>query len=261
VLPEAAEAKEPMNPGGVVAGAVADDGVVGKILAQPDHDRAEIDGARLLGRSLRPGQILGMCRFGVTTRRARYFEILQRRGKSRRRGVDRQRRAVDAPKLFRAGMDVHERHLRPRNVEQRVALRRQFAHAAADQHDQVRGFDAVDEPRIGTDAEIACITGMQRIEEMQPAKGRADRKRVLLRKARDAIACLLRPAAAAQDQYRRPRGAEKLRELLHLRRPGRGLDRQICRRIIDADTLGQHVLGQADDDRPRPAVRRRIESA
>ena len=102
---------------------------------------------------------------------------------------------------------------------------------------------------------------MQRIEEMQPAKGRADRQRILLRKARDAIARLLRPAAAAQDQHRRLRGAEKLRELRHLRRPRRRLDRQIRRRIIDADTLGQHVLGQADDDRPRPAVGRRIESA
>ena len=68
MLPEAAEAKEAMNPGGIIAGAVADDGVVGKIFAQPHHDRAEIDGARLLGRRLRPGQIIGVRRFGVAAR-------------------------------------------------------------------------------------------------------------------------------------------------------------------------------------------------
>ena len=126
-----------MNPGGIIAGAVADDGVVGKILAQPHHDRAEIDRARLLGRRLRPGQILGMRGFGVAARRAGHVECLQRRRKPGRRRVDRQRRAVDAPKLFRAGMNMHELHLRPRDVEQRIALRRQFAHAAADQHDKV----------------------------------------------------------------------------------------------------------------------------
>ena len=80
-------------------------------------------------------------------------------------------------------------------------------------------------------------------------------------KRASAIARFLRPAAAAQDQHRRLRGAEKLRELRHLRRPRRRLDRQIRRRVVDADTLGQHVLGQADHDRSRPAVRRRIESA
>ena len=61
MLAEAPEAKEAVNPGRIIAGAVAQDGVGGKVVAQPHHDRAEIDLARLLGRLFRPGEIVGMC--------------------------------------------------------------------------------------------------------------------------------------------------------------------------------------------------------
>ena len=46
-------------------------------------------------------------------------------------------RAIDAAELFGARMHMDERHLRPRNIEQRVALRRQFAEPPADQDDQI----------------------------------------------------------------------------------------------------------------------------
>ena len=139
MLAETAEAKEAMDPGGVVAGAVADDRVGGKVVAQPHHDRAEIDAARLLGRLFRPGEIVGVRGLGLTARRARHVEMLERRGKRGRRRMDWQMRIVDAAELFGARMHVHEGHLRPRNVEQRIALRRQFSHAPADQDDKVGG--------------------------------------------------------------------------------------------------------------------------
>ena len=45
---KAAEAIEPMDPGGVIARAVAQDGIGGKVFAQPHHHRAEVDAAGLL---------------------------------------------------------------------------------------------------------------------------------------------------------------------------------------------------------------------
>ncbi len=68
---EAAEAEEAVNPGGIIAGAVAQDGIGRQVFAQPHHDRAEIDAARLLGRRLRPLQVIGMGGFGVAGRHAR----------------------------------------------------------------------------------------------------------------------------------------------------------------------------------------------
>ena len=113
--------------------------------------------------------------------------------------MDRQMRTIDAAELFGAGMDMHERHLRPRNVEQRVALRRQFAHPPADQNDEVGGFDALDELRIRADAEIAGVARMQRIEQMQTAERRAHRQRVFLREARDAVRKLPATSGCRQE--------------------------------------------------------------
>ncbi len=72
---------------------------------------------------------------------------------------------------------------------------------------------------------------------------------------------LLRPAAAAEQHDRRFRGAEELRELRHLGRSRRGLDRREGRRVGDRNALDQHVLRDGDDDRPGPAIRGGVERA
>ena len=82
-----------------------------------------------------------------------------------------------------------------------------------------------------------------------------------LREPRHGIARCLRPAAAADEQDRRPRGGEELSELRHLRRAGRGLDRRERRRVVDRDALDQKILGQAHDHRPRPAIGRGMKGA
>ena len=70
--------------------------------------------------------------------------------------------AIDAAELLGARMHMHESLLRARNVEQRVALRRHFAQPAADQHHEIGRLDARQQLRIGADAEIAGVAGMQR---------------------------------------------------------------------------------------------------
>jgi hypothetical protein len=114
---------------------------------------------------------------------------------------------------------------------------------------------------IWTDAEIAGVAGIERVEEMQAAKRGADRERKFLREARDAVRGGLRPSAAAEDQDRRAGRTEELRQFRHLGGSRRGLDRRECRRIRRGDALDQHVLRQADYDRSRPSVRRGVKRA
>jgi hypothetical protein len=47
-----------VNPGREVSGAVAHEGVVGEVVAQPDHDLAEIDAAGHRGGLLGVGEII-----------------------------------------------------------------------------------------------------------------------------------------------------------------------------------------------------------
>ena len=163
-------------------------------------------------------------------------------------------RTVDAAELLGARMHMHERRLRARNVEQRVALRRQLAEPPADDDDEIGGFDARQQFRIGADAEVAGVTGMGLVEQRAAAERRGDRQRVFLREPGQAIGRGLRPAAAAEQHDRRAGGAEHLREFLHLGRSRRGLDRGKRRRIVDGDALDQHVLGDGDDDRTGPSI-------
>ncbi len=115
--------------------------------------------------------------------------------------------------------------------------------------------------RIGTDAKIAGVTGMRLVEQMAAAERGGDRQRIFLRETRQLVAGGLRPPAAAVENDRRLRGAEHLREFLHLGRPRRRLDRGKRRRVADRDALGQHVFRQRDDDRARPPIGGGVEGA
>src|ERR1700733_4020817 len=125
--------------------------------------------------------------------------MLKRGNEGRRRRIDRKRGAVNTAELFRARMHVDEWNLGLRNIEQRVALRRQFAHAAADQDDEVRRLEPLEQFRIGPNAEVAGITGMRLIEQMTAAEGRRHRQRIFFSETGDLIARFLRPAAAAEE--------------------------------------------------------------
>src|ERR1700691_1209040 len=208
VLGKTAEAKEAVNPGGVIASAVAQDRVDGKIFPQPNHYRAEIDPAWLFGRLFRPGEIVGMRGVTLPAEGTGNVEV-ERGGECRRRRMNGEGRGVNAAELLGAGMHMHKLHLRPRDIEQRIALRRQFAHAAANDNDEVGGLDALEQVRIGTDAEIARVAWMQRVEQMQAPECRGDRQAIFLHEAAKMVGGLLRPAAAADNEYRPASRAEE----------------------------------------------------
>ena len=138
------ETIETVDPRRIVAGAVAQDGVARQVVAQPNHDRAEIDATRLLGRHLRPCEKVrvGRVRSRAPRNRVGRLHRVGRFGKRRRARMDCEMRPVEPPELLGARMDVHELGLRSGNVEQAVALRRELAEPTADEEDEVGLFDA-----------------------------------------------------------------------------------------------------------------------
>jgi hypothetical protein len=133
--------------------------------------------------------------------------------------MDREMRAVDAAEFLGAGMHVHEGRLRRGNRKQRVALGRHFPEPAADQHDEI-GLDPRQQLRVGPDAEIAGIAGMQRMEQVGAAEAGRDRHGECLGEASDGLASGLRPAAAAENEERALGLGDEVSQFAHLRRSG-----------------------------------------
>ena len=113
-----------MHPAGEVSGALRDDRVGRQVVAQPDHDLAEIDRARHRGRLLAPGEIVGMrsIAFAAPGNVLGRLQLFQRNAKCRRRCVNRKMRVVDAAQFFRTRMHMHELDLRFGDIEHAVAL-------------------------------------------------------------------------------------------------------------------------------------------
>src|SRR5215213_8450647 len=122
---------------------------------------------------LRPCTEFAVCSTGISVSFSvsygfvRLRPCIKRRRKRRRRGMDGKVRAVHPAELLGARMHVHEGLPRRRNVEDGVALRRQLAEPPADQQNEIGGLGARDEFRIGAVAELARVTGMQRIKQMR----------------------------------------------------------------------------------------------
>jgi hypothetical protein len=99
-----------VHPGGEVAGAGGDEGVLRQVLPEPHHDLAEVDAAGLRRRLLGPRQIIVVRGLGLRPpgNLVRRLQAFQRRGKAGRRRVNGQMRMIDAAELFGAGMHMHE---------------------------------------------------------------------------------------------------------------------------------------------------------
>ena len=111
-------------------------------------------------------------------------------------------RMIDAAEFFRAGMNVNERLLGARNIDQRIALARHFTQPSADQEQHIGILDARDDFRIGSDTEIAAVARMRLVEEM-PAAERIDHRQFeAFGETLHGGAGFFRPAAAADDRDR-----------------------------------------------------------
>ena len=135
---------------------------------------------------------------------------------------------------------MHQRLARARNVEQRIALRGDFAEPAADQHDQVRRLDAREQLRIDAEADVAGIARMQRVDQMRAAERGRDRHGEALGEARERRASrpptsgCRRPARSAISRPRAASAASPCRRGPARSRPARTPARRAPRRARPA---------------------------
>ncbi len=172
------------------------------------------------------------------------------------RGVDRQRRLIDAAELVGARMHVNERLRRRGHVEERVARRRHLAQALADHQQHVGVAHARGEPGIDADSHVPGIIRVAVVEEILAAKRACHRQFGAFREAPQRGAGVGVPAAAAGDDQR-PRGVGKQgargRDLAGI---GGRDDRVDARRVRAYGARGEHVLGKRQHDGTRTAGHR-----
>ena len=260
---ELVEAMEAVHPGRVIARAIAQDGVVGELAAQPAHHLARMEFAGHGRRLLAPGDI-GFMRGGAGALPGggiRRLDRLERGAEAGRRGIDRQRRAIDPAELFRIGMDMHQRPAGIRDAEQRVGLARHLREAPADQQDEVALLDAGEQLRVRADAEIAGEVRMVGREQHLPAERDRDRQVETLGEGLEVGDRLRTPARATEDRDRRLGRGEALGEIGHLRRGRMLLGDLIGLGVGNVSKVGQHVFGQRDHDRAGTARGRDMEGA
>ena len=102
------------------------------------------------------------------------------------------------------------------DVEQRIAGRRHFGEAAAEQHHEIGLLDLLGQRRVDADADIARVGGAQMIEQHLAAEGTANGQLVVFRKCLEACDAFLGPACAADDEDRALRLAKHFCEGGHL---------------------------------------------
>ena len=148
-------------------------------------------------------------------------------------------------------MDAHERLAWPGCVEQRVAPRRHLPETAADGEHEIGVAQPRGERVVHRDAEDAHVRRRVVVHEVLAAERTRDRQVVRFAEREHALADLLRPAALADDDQRPLGGRQQFAEASQILRPGRRLCDLDRRRVLDVGLLGEHVLRQAEDDRPR----------
>ena len=187
------------------------------------------------------------------------LERARRGGERLHAGLDRQIGGVGQTELLRARMDVHQGLLRLGDVDQAVAAARCLAEPGADEQQQVGVAHALAERRRHRDADVAGVVGVAVVEVVLAAERDADRQIEALGERLDVGAGLSAPAAAAQHHERPSGPREQPAQARHVGRRRVRLGGMIARRVGAVRGLGQHVLGQRDHHRPRPARDRGME--
>ncbi len=143
---------------------------------------------------------------------------------------------------------------RRRNRKQGVALRRRLGHAAANEQNDIGALDARPQLRIGRETDFAGVSRALAVEDARAPKRAGHGQVEPFGEAGEGLARPLRPAATAEDGDR-PLGApEHLLQFRHLRLAGPDRHGGGARRVGRLGRLGQHVLGQRDHHRSRPAL-------
>ena len=248
--PEAVIGEVAVGPDRVVARPVGEDAARRQPCCEAGHDLAELQPARNPGRRA-PGQLLGE---GVGRGRGPGpdrdgSEGCRRQGEGVEARGDGEVRLVDPAQLLRVVVDVDEGLARPRHVEEREALARGLAQARADGEDEVGALDPLGEPGVGADADMAGVAGVVVAQEVLAAEAAGRGQVVGGEEPLQRRGAGGGPAAAPQDGDRPLGPGQQPAQLGHGRGIGRGGERFGAPAVGHARQVGQHVLGQGQDDR------------
>jgi hypothetical protein len=153
-------------------------------------------------------------------------------------------------------VDVDERLPRIGRLEQGVAPRRHLAEATADCEYEIGIAKPTRDPLVHRHAEDADVARRAVVDEVLAAEGARDRELVGLAERLDVPARPGRPAAFADDDERALGAGQELAQPLEILRAWLDTRRLHPRFVLDVGLLGKHVLGQREDDRPRPSGER-----
>ncbi len=150
-------------------------------------------------------------------------------------------------------MHVHDALDGRGHADERVSARRHLAEALAEHQQHVGIAHARRKLRVDADADVACVLRVPVVEEILVPERGCDRQAARLRKLRERIARRAIPAAAADDDERRPRaGKQRVRR-------GDGRRRRCADHRLHSWWIGayrfrrQHVFGQCEHDGARAA--------
>ncbi len=150
-------------------------------------------------------------------------------------------------------MDVDERLRRVGCLEERVPARRHLTEPATDRKDEVGVAESARDRLVHRDAQHADVARRAVVDVVLAAEGHGDGKGVRLAERLHVAARLGRPAALTRDDERTLGCGEELAqasEVLHARHHGLCVD---ARSVGDVGLFREHVFGEREHDRPRPA--------
>ena len=168
---------------------------------------------------------------------------------------------IVAANLGSVGVDMHQPLRGSGNAEQRVALRRRLRHPPANQKNKIGRFDARFQLGIDREADFAGEILMLAVECARAPEGTGHGQVEAFGEPGKGGARPLGPSAAAENGNRALGRPEHLLQLGHLRKARPDRDRLGARGVRHGRHFRQHVLGQRDHDRARPALHRRVKRA
>ena len=262
MLLDRAKAQETADPNREIAGAIGED-AVGRAPSDREHDLAQLHPARIGRRLFAPGQIV-VARDARLSRPAdlrRRLNAFQRSAELRRRRDDAERRMVVAADLRARRRGRAPAAARSGNAEQRIACdaasdirppTRRTRSAAS-----TRAFSLGLMERPTSPAKLSCSPSNVLERRNEPVTGQVE----AFGEPGEGGARSLGPSGSAQNGDRPLRRPQHLLQFGHLRKARPDRDRLGARRVRHGRHFRQHVLGQRDHDRARPALHRDVKRA
>ncbi len=194
---------------------------------------------------------LGPAHPGQRGRRGEHLQAARRRVHG---GVDRQRGLVHPAQLFGAGVDVNQLLFRHRRFDQRVAAGGGLAQARADGDQQVAFAHTPGQRGVDAQAHVARVERVVVVKGVLKAEGVGHRQLPVFGKSLQRGGGLRCPPSTTGDHQRALADQQQGAQFAQRARVAPGLHGLHARQGLGVHGLREHVFGQHQHHRARPAV-------